>query len=69
VSHAEHDPSDLIRFGLAVIGERSGEASRKRAAGEPSRGRGILTAVRTYESPIDRRLEEDVFSSLARVTL
>jgi hypothetical protein len=69
VSHAGHDPSDLIRFGLAVIGERSGEASRKRSIGEPSRGRGILTAVRTYESPIDRRLEEVGFTSVARVSL
>ena len=31
VSHAEHDPSDLIRYGLAVIGERSGEANRRRS--------------------------------------
>jgi len=69
VSHAEHDPTDLIRYGLAAIGDRSGDANRKRSASDQSRGRGVLTAVRTYESPIDRRLEEAGFNSIARVSL
>jgi hypothetical protein len=69
VSRAEHDPSDLVTFGLAAIGERSGEANHRRSASDQSRGRGVLTAVRTYESPIDRRLEEAGFTSIARVSL
>ncbi len=67
VSHAEHDPTDLITYGLAAIGDRSGET--RRSGTDQSRGRGVLTAVRTYESPIDRRLEEAGFTSIARVSL
>jgi hypothetical protein len=69
VSHVEHDPTDLIRYGLATIGDRSGEANRRKSSSDQSTGRGVLTAVRTYESPIDRRLEEAGFSSIARVSL
>ncbi len=57
----------LIRYGLAVIGERSGEASR-RASDETPR-RGVIATVRTYESPLDRRLEEQAFRRVAQVSL
>jgi hypothetical protein len=64
LSRPEHDPTDLIRYGLGVIGERSGEAARRKGV-----GRGVLTAVRTYESPLDRRLKEQGFRDIARVSL
>ena len=58
----------LIRFGLASIAEQ---------AGRPSRADGVTTAtstgssspVRTYESPLDRRLEEAGFERVATVSL
>jgi hypothetical protein len=68
ISRPEHDPSDLIGYGLAVIGARSGEASRPRAS-IPDRALGVLTTVRTYESPLDRRLEDAGFRSVAQVSL
>lgn len=56
ISRPDHDPADLIAFGVA-------EARRHRA------GRGIVSAVRSYESPLDRRLAENGFDSLAVVSL
>ena len=56
ICRPEHDPSDLIAFGLSAIAER-----------KP--GRGVLSAVRTYESPLDRRLEETGFAPIATVSL
>ena len=32
-------------------------------------GQGVIAPVRTYESPIDRRLEEEGFDTIATVTL
>jgi hypothetical protein len=55
---SDRDPSPLIEFGLGVIAERSSSTDR-----------GILGPVRTYESPVDRRLEEAGFDSIATVTL
>ena len=54
----EQDATELISFGLGVI------AARSRA-----RGIGVVSAVRTYESPLDRRLEEQGFESVATVSL
>jgi hypothetical protein len=62
----DHDVTDLVRFGLAHVGQRSGDAARGRGLG---RGHGVLSCVRTYESPVDRRLEEAGFLTLARVSL
>jgi hypothetical protein len=56
ISRPDHDPTDLIAFGVA-------QARRHRA------GRGIVSAVRSYESPLDRRLAENGFDSLAVVSL
>ena len=41
------------------------------ARAEPSGAhhQGVLAPVRTYESPVDRRLEEEGFESIATVTL
>ncbi len=69
ISRPEHDASALIRYGLAVIGERSREASTRRSGDEGPRGRGVIAAVRTYESPLDRRLEEVGFRRVAQVSL
>ena len=56
------DAGALIDFGLGLIGGRIG-----RGGNCPDNG--ILVPVRTYESPIDRRLEEAGFANLAVVTL
>ena len=52
----------LVRFGLGLI------AARMRGAGQ-RHDHGVMGAVRTYESPIDRGLEEAGFVSIATVTL
>ena len=49
-----HDPSALIRYGLALIGRHSG-AGRTAEGGHHH---GVMSCVRTYESPIERRFEE-----------
>jgi hypothetical protein len=67
LTRPQHDPSDLIRYGLAVIGERSGGSGGRRE--RDRRGHGIVSAVRTYESPLDRRLEDLGFVHLADVSL
>ena len=70
ICRADHDPTPLIRYGLSVIGERSGEVSRGGGGGDDDpRTRGVLAAVRTYESPLDRRLEEAGFRQVAQVSL
>jgi hypothetical protein len=59
ISRPEHDPSDLIAFGLSAV--------RRARPQRPDRG--VVSAVRTYESPLDRRLAENGFSNLAVVSL
>jgi hypothetical protein len=58
----EADPGALIRYGLGIIAER---ASRSRSGRE----RGVMAPVRTYESPLEHRLEEAGFTQVATVTL
>ncbi len=56
------DAAPIVDFGLGLIGahvEKSGSCPNN----------GVLAPVRTYESPIDRRLEEAGFENLATVTL
>ena len=60
-----HDPSALIRYGLALIG-RHGGASR---ATEGSHQHGVMSCVRTYELPIERRFEEQGLETIATVSL
>lgn len=66
LSRPEHDPSALIRFGLGLIAQRG-------AGGRPWDGhrheQGVISPVRTYEAPVDRRLEESDFAPLATVSL
>ena len=58
----ETDVAQLIDFGLGLIAARI-----ERGGSCPDNG--VLAPVRTYESPLDRRLEEQGFSSLETVTL
>lgn len=57
------DVGPLVDFGLGVIAERLEKGSSQRPE------HGVIAPVRTYESPIDRRLEEAGFESIATVTL
>ena len=62
----EHDSGPLIHYGLGLIGERSGANAR---SANPSHQHGVMACVRTYESPIDRRLEEQGMEAIATVSL
>jgi hypothetical protein len=61
MARPEIDPSPLIRHALGIIGTRA-EASTLRHLG-------VLAPVRTYELPLDRRLADEGFASVAAVTL
>ena len=65
----DHDPSDLIDYGMAVIAERGRVGWADRAVRSQQTERGVISAVRTYESPLDRRLEEHGFAALSSVSL
>jgi hypothetical protein len=56
------DLSSLAEFALGVIRSRTEKPGTRRV-------RGVLAPVRTYESPIDRRLEDVGFGTIATVTL
>jgi hypothetical protein len=55
--------ADLLEFGLGEI------RARTTKGGDNRHDRGVIAPVRTYESPIDRRLEEAGFDSIASVNL
>jgi hypothetical protein len=57
----DRDPAALIDFALGLIRARTERSSRP--------DRGVIAPVRTYESPIDRRLEDASFRAIATVTL
>jgi hypothetical protein len=61
LARPEADIVPLIRYALGVIGVRADASTVHR--------QGVLAPVRTYESPADRRLEEEGFDSVATVTL
>jgi hypothetical protein len=62
MAQPEQDVSGLIQFGLGLLAARIGR-------GGSCPDNGVLAPVRTYESPIDRRLEEAGFVALDTVTL
>ncbi len=62
MARAETDVTPLVSFGLGLLGARIGR-------GGSCPDNGVLAPVRTYESPIDRRLEDAGFVSLDTVTL
>lgn len=59
----EVDLADLVDFALGVIGARTSKGD----GGGPQHG--VIAPVRTYEAPIDRRLEEAGFAELSTLTL
>jgi len=63
VVRPEADPSALIRFGLGIIEARTSKGSDHR------HDHGVIAPVRTYEAPLDARLEDAAFDSVATVTL
>ena len=56
------DASPLVRYGLGVIAART-------QRGSDHQEHGVIAPVRTYESPVDRRLEDAGFAAIATVTL
>jgi hypothetical protein len=55
------DASSLTEFALGVIRARTEKDAARRE-------HGVISPVRTYESPIDRRLEDAGFGTIATVT-
>lgn len=63
MARPDADTSALIEYGLGII------AARTERGGDHRHDHGVIAPVRTYESPIDRRLEEAGFESISTVTL
>jgi hypothetical protein len=63
LARTEVDASDLVAFGLGAIAAGAARAGGRRP------NHGVIAPVRTYESPLDRRLEEAGFGEIAMVTL
>jgi len=63
MARSDADVSPLVEYGLGVI------AARTKRDGEHRYDHGVIAPVRTYESPIDRRLEEVGFETISTVTL
>jgi len=59
LARADGDVTPVIRFALGVIADRSDRGNQL----------GVLAPVRTYEAPLDRRLEGESFGRIATVTL
>jgi hypothetical protein len=57
------DLAALVDFGLGEIGARTAKT------GDRPGDHGVISPVRTYESPLDRRLEEAGFTAISTVTL
>jgi hypothetical protein len=62
LARPETDLAPLVDFGLGLLGARIGR-------GGSCPDNGVLAPVRTYESPINHRLEEAGFAGLDTVTL
>ena len=63
VARPEADASALIEYGLGII------AARTTRGGDHRHDHGVIAPVRTYEAPLDRRLEDAGFDRIASVTL
>jgi hypothetical protein len=63
VVRPDADATSLTSFALGAIRARTDRD------GGSSREHGVISPVRTYESPIDRRLEDAGFGTIATVTL
>lgn len=69
ICRPEHDPSELIEYGMGVIADRRRLGWADRATRSQPTERGIISVVRTYESPLDRRFEEHGFGASSTVSL
>ena len=56
------DAGPLVRFGLGVIAARTERRDHRH-------DHGVIAPVRTYESPLEHRQEEEAFTTIATVTL
>ncbi len=65
MARPDFDATLLVRYGLSLIGERTG-GSRGRGG---RHDQGVIAPVRTYEAPLDRCFEECGFTNVATVTL
>jgi hypothetical protein len=63
LARPEADPGPLIEYGLGIIASRTAKGNDHRP------NHGVISPVRTYEAPLDRRLEDAAFDSIASVTL
>jgi hypothetical protein len=63
MARPEADTTNLVDFGLGVI------AARTTKGGDRRQDYGVIAPVRTYEAPIDRRLEDAGFEAIASVNL
>jgi len=63
LARPEANVADLLDFGLGVI------AAQTTRGADHRHDHGVIAPVRTYEAPIDRRLEEAGFDSIASVNL
>jgi hypothetical protein len=63
MARPEIDAAPLVEFGLAAIGAQTARGS------DPRRDHGVLAPVRTYEAPLNQRLESAGFEAIATVTL
>jgi hypothetical protein len=63
VARPEADVEAIIGYGLGIIAARTAKGRDHRP------NHGVISPVRTYEAPLDRRLEEAAFDSIASVTL
>ena len=67
VARPGFDTTDMVRFGLGQIAE---QAAAHRSGGRAhGHDHGVVSPVRTYEAPIDGRLEDAGFERIATVTL
>ena len=62
LARPETDTGAIVDYGLGLLAARIGK-------GGSCPDNGVLAPVRTYESPIDRRLEEAGFGNLTTLTL
>jgi hypothetical protein len=63
VARPEADAEAIIGYGLGIIAARTAKGRDNRP------NHGVISPVRTYEAPLDRRLEDAAFDSIASVTL
>jgi hypothetical protein len=69
IARPEHDASDLIAYGMGVITDRRRVGWAERAIRSQPSERGVISALRTYESPLDRRFEDQGFENVSSVSL